>query len=133
MVQCAGRVQPVFDDLPDAELAAASANAAAAGLASARVYAAKQLVKGPVSGVGRPAGVVDLLVARDEQDSHWERLEPFEQRWSLLVVRIVAPVMDPVEAVADARRRGASWAAIGAALGGVSAQAAQQRFASRLG
>jgi len=121
----------VFDDLSVDELALASGEAAAAGLAAARLAAAVRLARGPASGVGRPAGLVRLLMARDEAGEHWELLAPFEQRWALLVVRIVAPVMDPAPAVGDARRRGATWAAIGAALGGVTAQAAQQRFSQR--
>ena len=76
--------------------------------------------------------MVTLLMERDETDARWERLGPFERRWSLLVVQIVASVLDPAPAVADARRRGATWADIGSALGGVSAQAAQQRFAPRI-
>ena len=121
----------MFDELSGDELAVASADAAAAGLDAARLAAAARLAKGPASGVGRPAALVKLLMARDEAGDHWELLAPFEQRWALLVVRIVAPVMDPAPAVADARLRGVTWAAVGAALGGVSAQAAQQRFASR--
>src|SRR5271166_4990013 len=130
--QLGGRLQAVFDELTSDELALAAADAATAGLASARLTAAKRLVAGPATGVGRPAAVVDLLMARDESDPRWERIGPFEQRWALLVVRIVAPAMDPAPAIADARRRGATWAAIASVLGGVSAQAAQQRFAARI-
>lgn len=118
----------MFDELTSDELAAAAAAAADGGLSVARLTAAKRLVEGPATGVGRPTAVVKLLMERDTTDPRWERLQPFEQRWSLLVVRLVAPVMDPVRAVGDARRRGVTWAAIGAALG-VSSQAAQQRFA----
>lgn len=121
----------MFDELTGEELTAASADAAAAGLEAARLAAAARLAKGPASGVGRPPMLVKLLMARDESSEHWELLAPFEQRWALLVVRIVAPVMDPLEAVVDARRRGASWAAVGAALG-VKAPTAFQRFASRM-
>nr|WP_041321632.1 hypothetical protein [Mycobacterium sp. MOTT-90]AFQ68244.1 hypothetical protein [Mycobacterium sp. MOTT-90] len=126
------RVKSVFDELTSDELAAATADAAAAGLEAARLTAAARLAKGPAVGVGRPAALVKLLMGRNEADPTWERLAPFEQRWALLVVRIVGAVMDPVSAVADARRRGASWAAVGAVLG-VSAQAAHGRFASRMG
>ena len=122
----------MFDELTGEELSAASADAATAGLESARLTAAARLAKGPVAGIGRPATLVKLLMARDQSDPQWERLEPFEQRWALLVVRVVAPVMDPTLAVADARRRGASWAAIGGALG-VKAPTAHERFASRMG
>lgn len=121
----------MFDELTSDELAAAAADAAGAGLDAARLTAAARLAKGPVSGAGRPAALVKLLMARDETDPKWERLEPFERRWSLLVVRIVGSVMDPVAAVRDARRRGASWASVGAALG-VTVQTAHERFAARM-
>lgn len=121
----------MFDELSGDELYAASAATAAAGLDAARLAAAARLAKGPAAGLARPPALVKLLMARDVGDESWERLGPFEQRWSLLVLRIVAPVMDPVEAVADARRRGASWAAIAGALG-VKAPTAHERFASRL-
>lgn len=121
----------VFDDLSAEALAQASGAVSAAGLDSARLTAAVRFIDGPGRGVGRPAAVVDLLMARDDADERWERVAPFEQPWALLVVRIVAVVMDPVGAVADARWRGCSWAVIGAALG-VSAQAAHERFAARM-
>jgi hypothetical protein len=47
---------------------------------------------------------------------------------------VVASVADELlaDAVADARRQGASWTEIGDSLGGVSKQAAQKRFGKRL-
>jgi hypothetical protein len=119
-------VTGVFDDMDPDELAQARARVAAAGLDAARLVAAARLVDGPAVGLGKPAAVVELLMARDRTDTRWERLEPFELRWSLLVVRLMAPT-NPADAVADARRRGASWAAIGSALG-VTAQSAHGRF-----
>ena len=98
---------------------------AAARLDAARLVAAARLVDEPAVGLGKPAAVVELLMARDRTDTRWERLEPFELRWSLLVVRLMAPT-NPADAVADARR-GASWAAIGTALG-VTAQSVHGRF-----
>ena len=121
----------MFDELTDDELETASGQAAAAGLYSARLAAAERLVNGPGSGAGKPQTVVEALMARDEADPRFERLQPWEERWALLVIKIAAPVMDPVAAIADARRRGLSWAAIGAALG-VSAQSAHTRFAARV-
>lgn len=121
----------MFDELTDDELETASGQAAAAGLYAARLSAAERLVNGPGSGAGKPNSVVEALMARDRIDPRYERLEPWEQRWALLVIRIAAPVMDPVTAIADARRRGLSWAAIGGALG-VSAQSAHTRFAARV-
>lgn len=119
-------VAGVFDDLGPAELTEARARVAAAGLDAARVVAAERLVDGPAAGLGKPPVVVGLLMARDRSDPRWERLEPFELRWSLLVVRLMASA-NPADAVADARLRGASWAAVGAALG-VKAQSAHGRF-----
>jgi hypothetical protein len=119
-------VTGVFDEMDSDELSQAQAQVAAAGLNAARLVAATRLVDGPAVGLGKPAGVVDLLMARDRADARWERLEPFELRWSLLVVRLMAST-NPADAVADARRRGASWAVIGSALG-VTAQSAHGRF-----
>lgn len=63
-------------------------------------------------------GFVREVIVRDRADSRFERLEPWEQRWALLVIKICRPCDGPpVMAVADARRRGLSWAAIGRALG----------------
>lgn len=104
-----------------------------AGLEAARLVAAKRLLAGPAVGLGKAAALVELLMARDTTDDRWERLEPFEQRWALLVVRLMdARVKDPSEAVADARRRGATWAAIAAALG-VTTQAVHGRFRTVVG
>lgn len=119
-------VTGMFDDMEPDELTQARAQVAAAGLDAARLVATTRLLDGPGVGLGKPAAVVDLLMARDRTDARWERLEPFELRWSLLVVRLMAPT-NPADAVADARRRGASWAVIGAALG-VTAQSAHGRF-----
>lgn len=122
----------MFDEPSGEELASAREAIAAAGMEAARLTAATRFADGPGRGLGRPAPVLQLLMARDEADDRWERISPFEQRWSLFVVRLVGGVIDPVDAVADARRRGCSWAMVGSALG-VTAQAAQQRFAGRTG
>lgn len=115
----------------DAEIDEAASYVGASALKTARLAAAKKLVAGPAVGAGRPSAVADLLMSRDESDPRWERLEPFERRWALLVVRIAVRVIDPVAAVADARRRGSSWADIASALG-VTAPAAHERFAARV-
>ncbi|MBS1691188.1 MAG: hypothetical protein JST91_03000 [Actinobacteria bacterium] len=123
----------MFDDLVGDELMNASRSVVDAGLEAARLVAAKRLLAGPAVGLGKPAALVELLMARDTSDDRWERLEPFEQRWALLVVRLMdARVKDPSEAVADARRRGATWATIAAALG-VTAQAVHGRFRAVVG
>ncbi|MDA3664968.1 hypothetical protein PFJ02_23675 [Mycobacterium xenopi] len=123
-------VTSVFDELDAEELTAARTRVADAGLDAARRLATTRLVDGPAAGLAKPATVMELLLARDQADPRWERLEPFETRWALLVVRLLAPVMNPAAAVADARRRGATWAAIGEALG-VTAQSAHARFGPR--
>ena len=121
----------MFDEPSDAELVSARRPIAAAGLHAARIAAATRFIDGPGRGLGRPPLVVDLFMARNQADERWERISPFEQRWALFVLRLVDGVIDPVEAVADARSRGCSWAKIGSALD-VSAQAAQQRFGNRV-
>lgn len=118
----------MFDELAGDELMEASRAVVEAGLAAARLVAADRLLAGPAEGLGTPAALVDLMMARDAADPRWERLEPFERRWSLLVLRLMdARVKDPSEAVADARRRGATWVSIAGALG-VSTQAVHGRF-----
>ncbi|OHT95585.1 hypothetical protein BKG71_23135 [Mycobacteroides chelonae] len=118
----------MFDELAGDELLESSLVVVEAGLAAARLAAADRLLAGPAQGLGTAAALADLLMARDAADPRWERLEPFERRWSLLVLRLMdARVKDPSEAVADARRRGATWASIASALG-VSTQAVHGRF-----
>jgi type II secretory pathway component PulK len=70
-------------------------------------------------------------VDRATDDPAWERLAPFEVRWALLVLRLVDGALNQVAAVADARRRGGTWAAIGDALG-VTAASAHTRFAAKI-
>lgn len=124
-------VTGVFDDLEPDELMQARDVVACAGLDAARNVAADRLVAGPAEGLGKPAALVAVLMARDAADPRWERLEPFELRWSLLVVRLMAQT-DPTAEVVDARRRGASWAAVGAVLG-IKAQSAHGRFRHVMG
>lgn len=129
--QAHATLQGVFDDLTADELAIATASASDAALTDARMHATERLIDGPGAGLGHPSAVMPVLVDRDETHASWERLVPYEQRWALLVLKIVAPVMDPLDAVSDARRRGSTWSAIADVLG-VTAQAAQQRFTPRL-
>ncbi|WP_227668222.1 hypothetical protein, partial [Klebsiella quasipneumoniae] len=57
---------------------------------------------------------VDLLMRRDDQDPLWDTLEPYEQRWALLVIRAVDDVPNlAMTATDDARQRGTTWASIG--------------------
>jgi hypothetical protein len=120
----------MFDQLDDNELAAARQDLATAGLDSARIAATARYIAGPGDGLGTPADLMPLLMSRDSTDARWERIAPFEQRWALLVLRIAATAA-PFEAVSDCRRRGCSWAAIGAALG-VAAQSAHEKFANKI-
>lgn len=116
----------MFDELEPNELVQARDEVALAGLETARRLAATRLLDGPAEGLGKPATLVAVLMARDKGDARWERLAPFELRWALLVVRLMAQV-GPAAAVVDARRRGASWAGIASALG-IKQQSAHARF-----
>ncbi|KRQ23308.1 MULTISPECIES: hypothetical protein [unclassified Mycobacteroides] len=118
----------MFDDLTPDELSSAHATITTTGIHAARLIAADRLASGPAEGLGTPETLVELLQQRDTTDPRWERLQPFEQRWSLLVVRLLDAVSkDPSQAVADARNRGATWAAIADTLG-VKTPSAYQRF-----
>jgi hypothetical protein len=116
-----------FDDLSDAEVAAAADDARAAAYAAVRLIAAERLIGAVTRVVDEPRELVDVLMRRDPDDPRFELLTAVEQRWALVVLRIVNEVLRPDEAVTDARRRGATWAAIGAALG-VTASSACHRF-----
>jgi hypothetical protein len=120
----------VFDDLPTDALVEHQAQISADALANARRIASTYLASGP--GLGLDAErVTDVLIRRDPADPHYERLAPFEERWALLVIRLLLRVIDPALAVADAHIRGASWADIGGALG-VARQTAHNRFSDKI-
>lgn len=121
--------ESVFDELGDQDLAAVREAVGDGALQTARLAAATRLLAGPATGVvADPPALVELLMRRDTADPRWERLGAFELRWSLLVLRLVDGVLTfPIAAVADARRRGATWPAVADVLG-VSAQAAGSRF-----
>lgn len=74
-----------------------------------------------------PDYITEILLRRNPGDPNYERLQPFEERWSLLVLRLLNTVLDPAPAVSDAHSRGASWADIGAALG-IARQTAHNRW-----
>lgn len=116
-----------FDDLSDAEVSAAADQARAAVYDAARLIAARRLISTATRVVDDPEQLVDVLMRRDPDDPRFELLTAVEQRWALVVLRIVNEVLRPDEAVADARRRGVTWAGIGAALG-VTASSACHRF-----
>lgn len=119
-----------FDDVDAAWTAEVAADVAEAALRTARLAAAERLVQGPITGRDITAQrAVDLLMRRDDQDPLWDTLEPYEQRWALLVIRAVDDVPNlAMTATDDARQRGTTWASIGQALGGITPQAAQRRL-----
>lgn len=120
----------VFDDLSGEEIATQQDRIAAAALASARRVASTCLAGGPGLGL-EPDRITDVLIRRDAADPVFERLAPFEERWALLVIRLLHAVLDPAPAVADAHVRGASWADIGGALG-IARQTAHNRFSGKM-
>ena len=121
----------MFDDVTDEDLAKNRAEIAADALTTARRCASAYLASGP--GIGLTAArITDTLLTRDPADADYERLAPFEKRWAVLVVKILSPVADPTAAVVYAYARGASWTAIGHALG-TSRQSAHKRFSKECG
>ncbi|GAT01226.1 hypothetical protein [Mycolicibacterium fortuitum] len=118
-----------FDDLTDADLAAASGAVAAAALRAARLEATRRLLAGPGAGASTdPNEALEVLMTSDHRDPRYELLHAFEKPWALLVVRILATVCDPTPAIADARLRGVTVPAIAKTLG-VSHQAIYSRYA----
>lgn len=138
MVACAARlvytidtIRVVFDDVTDENLAKNRAEITADALTIARRFASQYLAAGP--GVGLTADrITNTLLAHDPADADYERLAPFEKRWAVLVIKILSPVADPTAAVTYAYARGASWTAIGRALG-TSRQSAHKRFSKECG
>ncbi|SHU67241.1 Uncharacterised protein [Mycobacteroides abscessus subsp. abscessus] len=116
----------VFDDLTTDDLAAYRAQIVEDSFKSARHIASTFLANGPGNGL-TPQVITDTLLRHDLNDPHYERLAPFEKRWTVLVVRILDTVADPTLAVRYAHSRGASWSDIGKALG-LSRQTAHKRF-----
>ena len=118
-----------FDDLSEAEVSAAANEARTATYDAARLIAAQRLIAATTAAgvVNDPDELVSVLMLRDLGDPRFELLSAVEQRWALVVLRIVNEVLRPDEAVADARRRGVTWAGIGSALG-VTASSACHRF-----
>lgn len=121
----------VFDDLTVDDLAHDRSIVVAAGIHAAQLRATERLLEGPATTLGTAQEVHQLLISRDTANPAWEWLSPFEIRWSLLVLRMVDGTSNQVAAIADARQRGASWAAIGQALG-VTAASAHTRFAKHI-
>lgn len=121
----------MFDDLTVDDLAHDRSIVVAAGIHAAQLRATERLLEGPATTLGTAKEVHQLLISRDTTNPAWEWLSPFEIRWSLLVLRMVDGTSNQIAAIADARRRGAPWAAIGQALG-VTAASAHTRFAKHV-
>ena len=121
----------MFDDLTVDDLAHDRSIVVAASIHAAQLRATERLLEGPATTLGTAKEVHQLLISRDTTNPAWEWLSPFEIRWSLLVLRMVDGTSNQIAAIADARRRGAPWAAIGQALG-VTAASAHTRFAKHV-
>lgn len=107
-----------FDDLTADQLSADQETVASSALDAARLAATRRLIASLPSDLGEPEAVQAALLTGDPNDYRHELLSAFEKAWSLLVIRIVSTtVAKPTEAVADARRRGATVPQIAAALG----------------
>lgn len=116
--------------MTETEIDDAAEKAAAAAYATARRLAAERLAAGPAAPLGETADTItNLLMTRDLTDPKMGLLTGFEKDWAILVVAIIGRVMRPTAAVADARRRGATWQSIADALG-VTAPAARERFSA---
>ena len=116
-----------------------------AALSEAQQIASERLVTWlRSSGVGlaeKPEEITRILLSRDSSDSRFQVLQSFSERWALDVVSIVTSALVPrrgqrlrtpdVVAVEAALNSGASWAAIGAAIG-VAAPTAHIRYKDRL-
>lgn len=117
----------------------------AAALAEARQIASERLVAWlRDSGVGLaedPSEVTRILMSRDRGDARFQVLQSFAERWALDVVTVVTSALVPrrgqrlrtpdVIAVEAALETGASWAAIGGAIG-VAGPTAHIRYKDRL-
>lgn len=121
-------LRSVFDDVTAEELAQHRAEIAASALDAARSIASNRLARGgPGQGIEAPR-ITAALVRRDRTDPDYDRLVPFEKRWSLLTLRLFNSVAaDPKQAVNDAVSRGASWVDIANTLG-ISRQTAWRNF-----
>lgn len=127
-------------DVSAADLADTAARITAAALECARIAAAEQVIDSMKAGdipiTTAPAALAEIFTRRDQGDATYQAVAPYEQMWALLVVRFAdaanrTPPLADAQAVTDARLRGASWQAIGDALGGLTMQAAHGRYAAR--
>lgn len=104
-----------FDELDDGDLKEGGARIGAAALNAARVVAAERLAA-VLPSAGDASTTVEAFMARDPADPLYDLLKGFEQRWALLVVKLLEPVTNPAAAIRDARTRGVTVASIAEAL-----------------
>lgn len=128
------------------DLEQASDRVTAAAVAEARQAASERLKdwlrRSGVVVEDDPRDVTAVLLQRDESDPRFQVLVSFAERWALDVVSIVTTALVPkrgeralrtpdVLAIESALEAGASWAAIGVAIG-VAAPTAHVRYRDRV-
>jgi hypothetical protein len=108
-----------------------------AALTAAREQAAKLLLDWLAITHISPDQAVAALVRQDSNDPHYRQLAGHEKVWALTVAQITENAVRPgphsidATAVADARARDVTWAALADAFG-VSTQAAHGRYRDRV-
>jgi hypothetical protein len=120
-----------FDDFDEQALNVARGRIADAALATARIVAAERLSSALGSNAADPATTVEVLLARDPADDRYDILKAFEQRWALLVIKLLEPIISPATAIRDARARGVTVAAIADALG-IAHQTVYARYGDQI-
>ena len=117
----------------------------AAALAESRQIASEHLIAwlrdSGVSLAEEPREVTRILMSRDRDDARFQVLQSFSERWTLDVVKVVTSALVPrrgqrlrtpdVVAVEAALETGASWTAIGDAIG-IAGPTAHIRYKDRL-
>jgi hypothetical protein len=128
------------------DLEQASERVTAAALAEARQAASERLLawllRSGVAVEDDARGVTEVLLRRDEADPRFQVLISFAERWALDIVTITTAALVPrrgqqaprtpdVLAIESAIEAGASWAAIGTAIG-IAAPTAHVRYRDRI-
>ena len=120
-------------ELSDAELDADADAVTEAALNAARLQGARRLLAWFGLDHLTAEQAVAALMRRDPADPHYRLLGVLEQQWVLVVARIAeratrpGPAAADSLAVADARDRGVTWAAIAAEFD-ITSQAAHGRY-----
>lgn len=122
-------------DVSSAELDAACDAVREAALTAAREQAARILLDWLAITHINPEQAVTALLRRDPDDSHYRQLAGSEKHWALAVAQITENAVRPgphspdATAVADARERDVTWAALATAFG-INTQSAHGRYKS---